>query len=106
MFNGLAVVSSLWACFLCWCLNYCVTQQRLERYIPEHRQLWQRNILKVSIELAIYTIFPIMWLVYQIWKPGGNRPGFCTSCSYNLTGNVSGVCPECGTVIENFVQAK
>ncbi len=25
--------------------------------------------------------------------------GFCGQCSYNLTGNVSGVCPECGTTI-------
>ena len=26
------------------------------------------------------------------------RPkGRCRSCGYNLTGNVSGVCPECGT---------
>ncbi len=23
-------------------------------------------------------------------------PGHCQSCGYNLTGNVSGVCPECG----------
>jgi len=26
--------------------------------------------------------------------------GFCAGCGYNLTGNVSGICPECGTVIE------
>ena len=24
----------------------------------------------------------------------------CIACGYNLTGNVSGVCPECGTKIE------
>ena len=24
------------------------------------------------------------------------RPGLCAACGYNLTGNVSGVCPECG----------
>jgi hypothetical protein len=24
----------------------------------------------------------------------------CTSCGYNLTGNVSGICPECGMQIE------
>ena len=23
-------------------------------------------------------------------------PGHCQKCGYNLTGNVSGVCPECG----------
>ena len=25
--------------------------------------------------------------------------GFCVECGYNLTGNVSGGCPECGTEI-------
>ena len=26
-------------------------------------------------------------------------PGHCHTCEYDLTGNVSGVCPECGTII-------
>jgi predicted amidophosphoribosyltransferase len=31
------------------------------------------------------------------WR--GRRPtavGHCRKCGYNLTGNISGVCPECG----------
>lgn len=27
------------------------------------------------------------------------RHGYCEACGYNLTGNWSGVCPECGTPI-------
>jgi hypothetical protein len=27
-------------------------------------------------------------------------PGHCQKCGYDLTGNVSGRCPECGTPIE------
>ncbi len=27
-------------------------------------------------------------------------PGHCQHCGYDLTGNVSGRCPECGTLIE------
>jgi len=27
-------------------------------------------------------------------------PGHCVECDYDLTGNVSGICPECGTPIE------
>lgn len=27
------------------------------------------------------------------------RPGHCPRCKYNLTGNLSGVCPECGTEV-------
>lgn len=26
--------------------------------------------------------------------------GFCVRCGYNLTGNISGMCPECGTNID------
>jgi hypothetical protein len=25
--------------------------------------------------------------------------GRCVACGYNLTGNISGVCPECGTAV-------
>ncbi len=27
------------------------------------------------------------------------RPGRCSKCDYDLTGNESGICPECGTKI-------
>ena len=30
------------------------------------------------------------------------RLGLCMCCGYDLTGNVSGVCPECGTGIERL----
>jgi hypothetical protein len=33
------------------------------------------------------------------WRRG--RPGACRVCGYNLTGNVSGVCPECGAPVPN-----
>ena len=34
-----------------------------------------------------------------------NRPGLCVSCGYNLTGNVSGICPECGSAIVNSTRS-
>ncbi len=48
------------------------------------------------------------WLVGAAILYGGpavrrrmrHRRGLCAKCGYNLTGNVSGVCPECGTPIE------
>jgi len=41
---------------------------------------------------------PIIWSLmlihaYQV----RHRQGFCRECGYDLTGNASGVCPECGT---------
>ena len=32
--------------------------------------------------------------------PLDDRPGFCPQRAYNLAGNTSGVCPECGTPIK------
>ena len=45
-------------------------------------------------------IFPVYWV---LWGPQRTlrrrRKGLCTECAYNLAGNVSGVCPECGMAI-------
>ncbi len=41
---------------------------------------------------------PDVILVWR-WRAGRVRPGHCNHCGYNLTGNVSGVCPECGTAL-------
>jgi len=34
-------------------------------------------------------------LVLRFWR----EPGRCRRCGYDLTGNVSGVCPECGVEV-------
>jgi hypothetical protein len=47
--------------------------------------------------------FPIISLIYAIVRTVQvRRPparGLCVNCGYNLTGNTSGVCSECGTPI-------
>lgn len=37
----------------------------------------------------------------QRWREDAKRnaPPSCAACGYNLTGNISGVCPECGRQI-------
>ena len=37
---------------------------------------------------------------YSSWRRRRPRTGHCVTCGYNLKGNVSGVCPECGTAVE------
>jgi len=34
--------------------------------------------------------------IYLFWHYRGFPPGFCQKCLYDLTGNISGICPECG----------
>ena len=54
----------------------------------------------VIIPLWLPTAFSAMmcWVLWRAWinRP---RPGHCVKCRYNLTGNTSGVCPECGDQI-------
>ncbi len=56
------------------------------------------------ITLLLSLLFPS----YALWRflrgPRYHPPlppdGRCAYCDYDLTGNVSGVCPECGNQIE------
>ena len=49
--------------------------------------------------VLLTAVLPLWWVRGVRSKPGG--PG-CLACGYDLTGNTSGVCPECGTpVAEN-----
>ena len=41
----------------------------------------------------------VVGLPHRLLRPH-YRDGHCRKCGYNLTGNVSGVCPECGVGIE------
>jgi len=43
----------------------------------------------------IFAILPALWL-YKWNKRRKLGPGACAACGYDLTGNESGVCPECG----------
>ena len=51
---------------------------------------------------------PLLWMFFTAIIPScpawlhrflGTPPGCCSNCRYDLTGNVSGVCPECGEPI-------
>jgi hypothetical protein len=44
---------------------------------------------------------------YLMWRKDHNRPrkGQCIKCRYDLTGNTSGICPECGTLIASDFNA-
>lgn len=55
--------------------------------------------------IAGFLIFEFVSLTAWIANPvfdrlrGFWREGICKNCGYDLTGNVSGICPECGTPV-------
>ena len=52
--------------------------------------------------LAALGVLPTVWLLARL-RPLVSRlrrpPGTCKRCGYNLTGNVTGVCSECGAPV-------
>jgi hypothetical protein len=56
----------------------------------------------LCVELPIWLLLSGMLLgavvLFHLTRPR-RAPGTCQMCGYNLTGNVSGRCPECGTTV-------
>lgn len=72
---------------------------------------WLTNALG-SDRVSMHTIVVNSLLTWTVCCPMGLlfvrrrhrcRVGHCVKCGYNLTGNISGVCPECGTEIPGTV---
>lgn len=61
-------------------------------------------VLPIYIPFMITVILPAVSIVMSLRKrKSGNQ---CSYCDYDLTGNQSGICPECGhQIIAPFVQA-
>ena len=54
--------------------------------------------------LLLSSLLPVWWAIRARAKPAMNRSK-CSNCGYNLTGNLSGVCPECGTKLPTNPEA-
>jgi len=42
-------------------------------------------------------LVPVAALTAWLWRRERPRPNHCCLCGYNLTGNTTGRCPECGS---------
>ena len=60
------------------------------------------NLFGGAVMLVVSTAI-LLWVYLQREPP---VEPLCPTCEYNLTGNVSGVCPECGTPVPATLQGK
>lgn len=91
-------------------LGLCMPDMRKWRIKPSNpfiRLIGAGNRIKKPIKVVDYTI--PLWCPFLAvaiptailaWPDRWRRiPGLCTECRYDLRGNVSGICPECGISI-------
>ena len=73
------------------CLGLALGAVCLRVFVPPFGTtvIWVASLLAIGI--AAVAILRI---------PSPCPPGCCPNCFYNLTGNESGVCPECGTEVD------
>jgi len=65
-------------------------------YVAEENLMETAGTLTVMIPLWIPFAIGVIPTVCLWWRDRRYPPGHCQTCGYNLTGNVSGRCPECG----------
>jgi hypothetical protein len=75
-------------------------------FVPNHLE-WGTCALSANSATHAIPLLPLIALLsawglypfipsYRRWR-SRNQWDKCRECGYNLTGNVSGICPECGT---------
>ncbi len=92
-------VASLWAALIVALLSAFIGLLDIIQHGPTNfMSLCFDSLMLGILGLAIAFLVGILFVLYHRWtKP--IPVGCCQSCSYNLTGNTSGICPECGTAI-------
>jgi hypothetical protein len=53
----------------------------------------------IFLNIILVAYMGVVYRIQRAFCAWPTREGFCVKCGYDLTGNVSGVCPECGRPI-------
>lgn len=65
----------------------------------ERWRLWA-DLCSVGVLLCVGLFIGATWYLVKSLSMTKDAAGFCQECSYDLTGNVTRRCPECGKSIE------
>ena len=56
--------------------------------------------IAAPVWVVLLISIPLTYLLFRLDRRKWHPPGHCQSCGYDLTGNVTGKCSECGTETE------
>ena len=83
--------------------------------ISDFLSVWQSPLATITdperaSAIGLSSILTLSAAVFAHWTKAvalkQSSGVYCKKCDYNLTGNVSGKCPECGTPLDKFTIAK
>ena len=85
--------------------QYPLNRLNIEEFPRKWRwMIWRPHYTSFAPSPGFVVIIPL-WMVFlpvalltaMLWRHDPRSlPGRCRGCGYNLTGNVTGICPECG----------
>jgi hypothetical protein len=76
---------------------------RISSPFDKYEQTWE--LQSATWFLFAIAAFPLSYSIIRKNRrtiENRRRRGLCVKCGYNLTGNATGVCPECGTKFETL----
>jgi hypothetical protein len=82
--------------------------QAMERWViqsPSVQKSTFQFMGQTSLTVACWKVVALLAFLPSIWlclsRKKATSANDCRDCGYNLTGNTSGVCPECGTAVKS-----
>ncbi len=82
------------------CLVYIESYPSYQRAMCKNGSLQAYIFFSLNAGLTVTCL--ILLLIMPVWRITHRKPpaGYCQNCNYDLTGNKSGTCPECGEKIQ------
>jgi hypothetical protein len=68
--------------------------------LPDHPSYYTLHLLHILVvSIVVFSLTAMVSVLRWFRRARLIRSGGCSACGYDLTGNTSGVCPECGTAV-------
>jgi uncharacterized paraquat-inducible protein A len=70
---------------------------------------WAVNLTHTTA-FTLFSLLPLVWFVRHLMRRRERHArrthNRCVFCGYSLTGNTSGICPECGSPVPQKAESK